>query len=81
MQYSTDNYQLCRLINLIQNRDNLTDESLADISAIVGDDEKAQQILTAAKMSSGTDISEIDLVCMGSFPLDDRTRDANELGS
>ena len=59
-----DNYQFAQLAVLIKNKSTLTPDKLDAIDAIVQDKEKAQQVLDAAKMSMGTDLSEIDMVSM-----------------
>ncbi|OLL21866.1 Nucleolar protein 56 [Neolecta irregularis DAH-3] len=57
-----DSQQYARLTRLIQNKSNLTDENLHDITALVGDDSAiAQSIIDAAKISMGQDISDVDL--------------------
>jgi len=57
-----DSQQYARLTQLIQNKSSLTDESLHDIAALVGDDATvAQSIIDAAKISMGQEISDIDL--------------------
>lgn len=62
-----DHYQYAQLATLIKNRNSLTEESLAAIEKITGDSESASQIVAAAKMSMGTDISEIDMINIDQF--------------
>ncbi|KAN0000838.1 hypothetical protein ACTFIZ_001273 [Dictyostelium cf. discoideum] len=57
-----------KLAKLIQNKKNLTEESLDEIKEIVEDNESlAKDVLSAAKASMGGDISQIDLVTVMHF--------------
>lgn len=53
-----DNNIFTKLVNLLETRENATDEMKEQISNIVLDDEKAQQVIDAAKISMGQDLSE-----------------------
>jgi RNA processing factor Prp31 len=44
VQVVPDNYMFARVAYFIGNKSNLTDESVAGIEEIVGDEEKAQQV-------------------------------------
>jgi nucleolar protein 56 len=56
-----DNTIYARLVNLFSaNRDNVTDELKDEIQSITLDEEKAQQIIDAAKISMGMDMNETD---------------------
>jgi nucleolar protein 56 len=57
-----DNYLYAKVVQYIKRRSNLTEESLPELTAIVGDEAKAQEILDASRSSMGTDISDIDMV-------------------
>lgn len=48
-----DNNIFSKLVHLLEKRDNITDEMKDDITSVVLDDEKAQQIIDAAKISMG----------------------------
>jgi len=48
-----DNAIFTRLVNQVQSRDGVTDEMKEQITNIVLDDEKAQQVIDAAKISMG----------------------------
>ena len=48
-----DNYQYARLVFLIGNKNELTEEKLPEIEAIVLDEAKARQVFDAAKTSMG----------------------------
>ena len=57
-----DNYLYARVTNFIRSRNELSEEKLEGITAILSDPEKANAILSASKSSIGMDISEIDLL-------------------
>lgn len=48
-----DNAIFSKLVLLMEKRDNITDEMKERITDIVLDDEKAQQVIDAAKISMG----------------------------
>ena len=48
-----DNIIFTKLINVLEKRDNITDDMKEQITDIVLDDEKAQQVIDAAKISMG----------------------------
>jgi len=48
-----DNNIFSKLVLLMEKRDNITDEMKERITDIVLDDEKAQQVIDAAKISMG----------------------------
>jgi len=48
-----DNHIFSKLVNFIEKRENINDEMKDDLTSIVLDDEKAQQIIDAAKISMG----------------------------
>jgi nucleolar protein 56 len=58
----SDNYTYCKLVLAIGDKKTLSDESLHDIAALVEDDEqKAKDIIEAAKVSMGMDITVQDM--------------------
>jgi nucleolar protein 56 len=58
----SDNYTYGKLVLAIGDKKNLTDDKLHDIAALVGDDEqKAKDIIEAAKVSMGMDVTPGDL--------------------
>eukprot|EP01024_Parvocaulis_polyphysoides_P019934 TRINITY_DN19128_c0_g3_i1.p1 TRINITY_DN19128_c0_g3~~TRINITY_DN19128_c0_g3_i1.p1 ORF type:complete len:543 (-),score=84.58 TRINITY_DN19128_c0_g3_i1:885-2282(-) len=63
----SDNYQFSRLVLVIQDKSKLTIEKLGEIQEILEDEDKAREVLEAAKASMGQDISEIDLVNISLF--------------
>jgi nucleolar protein 56 len=48
-----DNAIFTKLVNVLEKRDNINDEMKEQINDIVLDDEKAQQVIDAAKISMG----------------------------
>lgn len=64
----SDNGTYAKLVLAIGNKKTLTDDKLHDIAAVVDDDgEKAQDIISAARISMGMDITETDLIMVKSF--------------
>jgi len=62
-----DNNIFSKLVLLVEKRDNITDEMKDEILAIVLDDDKAQQVIDAAKISMGQDMSETDCLQIKRF--------------
>lgn len=58
----SDNFIFTKLVYLIEKRDNLTDDLKDEMVEILKDEEKAQQILEANKVSMGQDMSEADVL-------------------
>ncbi|TMW63150.1 hypothetical protein Poli38472_002091 [Pythium oligandrum] len=62
-----DNYVYARCASYIKNRNTLTEDKVDGLKSIVLDEDKAQQILHAARTSMGMDISEIDMINIDNF--------------
>lgn len=62
-----DNYIYAKAAQFVKDKSKLTDDSLSDLTEIVGEEEKAREIIEAAKASMGQDISVIDLLNIESF--------------
>jgi len=62
-----DNCIFTKLILFIEKRNNVNDEMKEQLTEIVLDDEKAQQIIDAAKISMGQDLSETDCLQIKKF--------------
>jgi nucleolar protein 56 len=62
-----DNIQYARLVKVIKNRSSITDETVSQIEEVLGDSEKAKQVVLAAKASMGQDISSYDMDCIQQF--------------
>ena len=56
----TDNTIYTKVVHMIRNRDGCTEDKLADIEALTLDEDKAREIVEAAKISMGTEFSEVD---------------------
>lgn len=67
IKIAPDNIQYARLVRVVRNKADLSEESLPAITAVVMDEAVAQDILDAARSSMGTDISEVDLVNIEGF--------------
>lgn len=62
-----DNSLFAKCAAFIQHKNTLSEEKLVQLEEITGDPEMAKQILDAARMSMGTDCSEIDMLNIVSF--------------
>jgi len=62
-----DQTKYARLVKLIRNKAELSEDNLPALEEITESAELAQEILDAARASMGTDIAEIDLVNIESF--------------
>ena len=56
-----------RLAQVVKDKSTLTEEKLPEMTEITGDEEKAKEILEAARSSMGQDISPIALINVDSF--------------
>jgi nucleolar protein 56 len=62
-----DNILFARVVHLLKGRENASEELLDSLEAIIGDQDKSKQVLQAAKVSMGTDISEVDMLSIIHF--------------
>ncbi|CAL0306757.1 unnamed protein product [Lupinus luteus] len=62
-----DNYLYAKLTKFIQDKSKLTEDSISDLTDIVGDEDKAKEIVDAAKSSMGQDLSPVDLINVQQF--------------
>ncbi len=62
-----DNNMYARVVNIVKNRKELTDELVEQLEEEVMDSAKAQAIIDASKSSMGMDISPIDLINIQMF--------------
>jgi len=62
-----DNLLFAKLVHLIKRRTNINEELKPQIEEITMDSTKAQQIVDAAKISMGMDISDIDILNIDQF--------------
>jgi nucleolar protein 56 len=63
----TDNAIFCKLVRLVERRDNVTEDFKDKITEVVLDEDKAQEIIEAAKISMGQDMSEADVLQVKKF--------------
>jgi len=63
----TDNYQYARCVRVIGNKSSASEDSLGPLTDVLGDEDKAREVVDAAKTSMGTDVSELDLANIDSF--------------
>lgn len=69
IQTVNDNYLFCKLAHHIKNKSSLSEESIPQLTEITGDEMKAKEIVDAARMSMGTDISEVDVINIDRFAV------------
>ncbi|CAA6667816.1 unnamed protein product [Spirodela intermedia] len=62
-----DNYLYAKIAKFVENKSNLTDEHIPALADILGDDDKAKEVVEAAKASMGQDLSPIDLINVQQF--------------
>jgi len=63
----TDQFQFARLTKIIGNKSGISEEHLPAMTEVLGDEEKAKEVLDASRASMGQDISEVDLVNIEQF--------------
>lgn len=62
-----DNIQYARVVGIIKNKTELSEDSLPILTDVVLDEIIAKEILDAARSSMGTDISDVDLININMF--------------
>ncbi|KAL6175020.1 hypothetical protein ACLB2K_051663 [Fragaria x ananassa] len=62
-----DNYLYAKLAKTIRDKSKLCEDQLEELTDIVGDEEKAKEIIEAAKASMGQDLSDVDLLNVQQF--------------
>ncbi|XP_074576939.1 nucleolar protein 56-like isoform X2 [Curcuma longa] len=62
-----DNYLYAKIAKLVENKSDLSEINIPELSELVGDEEKAKEIVEAAKASMGQDLSPIDLINVQQF--------------
>mmetsp|Transcript_19226 Transcript_19226/g.53943 ORF Transcript_19226/g.53943 Transcript_19226/m.53943 type:complete len:496 (-) Transcript_19226:645-2132(-) len=63
----SDNYLYARVALCVKNRAEFTKERLPELVEVVGDEEKAEEVMKAMNSSMGQDISPIDLINIQTF--------------
>lgn len=62
-----DNYLYARVALIVKDKGTLSEEKLPELTEVLGEEAKAQEVLDAAKASMGQDISPIDLINIETF--------------
>ncbi|PSR89540.1 Nucleolar protein [Actinidia chinensis var. chinensis] len=62
-----DNYLYAKVAKFIENKSELSEDKIPGLIDIVGDEDKAKEIVEAAKASMGQDLSPIDLINVKQF--------------
>ncbi|CAK7336674.1 unnamed protein product [Dovyalis caffra] len=62
-----DNYLYAKLAKFIDDKSKLAEDKLPELTDIIGDEDKAKEIVEAAKASMGQDLSPIDLINVQQF--------------
>ncbi|XP_042398273.1 nucleolar protein 56-like isoform X1 [Zingiber officinale] len=62
-----DNYLYAKIAKLVENKSDLSETNIPELSELVGDEEKAKEIVEAAKASMGQDLSPVDLINVQQF--------------
>jgi nucleolar protein 56 len=62
-----DNYTYAKVALAVKDKSTLTNDGLKMLTEITGDEEKAKEVIEAAKASMGQDISPVDLVNIEAF--------------
>jgi len=63
----TDNGIFCKVVRFVEKRENVTEDIKEELAELVLDEEKAQQIIEAAKISMGQEMSEADVMQVKKF--------------
>ena len=62
-----DNYLYCKCVLSIKDKSTLSDGHIIALAEIIGDEDKAKEVIEAAKASMGQDISPVDMMNIESF--------------
>ncbi|PIN21972.1 Ribosome biogenesis protein - Nop56p/Sik1p [Handroanthus impetiginosus] len=62
-----DNYLYAKVAKYVEDKSQLAEDKLPGLTDIVGDEDKAREIIEAAKASMGQDLSPIDLINVKQF--------------
>jgi nucleolar protein 56 len=63
----SENAIFSKLVHLIENRENVNEEMKEALSEVLLDEDKADQIIEAAKISMGQELSEADVLQIKKF--------------
>ncbi|CAM8977780.1 unnamed protein product [Rhodiola kirilowii] len=62
-----DNYLYAKVTKYIDNKAELSEDKIPELTEILGDEDKAKEVVEAAKASMGQDLSPIDLINVHQF--------------
>ncbi|KAF5732206.1 putative nucleolar protein nop56 [Tripterygium wilfordii] len=62
-----DNYLYAKIAKFIEDKAKLCEEKIPELTDIIGDEDKAKEVVEAAKASMGQDLSPIDLINVHQF--------------
>ncbi|CAN1127282.1 Nucleolar protein 56 [Linum perenne] len=62
-----DNYLYAKLAKFIEDKSKLSEDKLSELTEILGDEDKAKEVIEAAKASMGQDLSPVDLINVQMF--------------
>ncbi|CAN8321995.1 unnamed protein product [Cochlearia groenlandica] len=62
-----DNYLYSRVSKMIEDKSKLTDDHIPMLTEVLGDEDKAKEVVEAGKASMGQDLSPIDLINVQNF--------------
>ncbi|KAF8390613.1 hypothetical protein HHK36_025140 [Tetracentron sinense] len=62
-----DNYLYAKVAKFVENKSELSEEKIPGLADILGDEDKAKEIVEASKASMGQDLSPIDLINVQQF--------------
>ncbi|KAF9668000.1 hypothetical protein SADUNF_Sadunf15G0081300 [Salix dunnii] len=62
-----DNYLYAKLAKFIDDKSKLSEDKLSELTDLLGDEDKAKEVIEAAKASMGQDLSPIDLINVQQF--------------
>ncbi|KAL6552443.1 hypothetical protein OROHE_007807 [Orobanche hederae] len=63
----SDNYLYAKVAKYVEDKSQLSEDQLSDLTDVVGDEDKAKEIIEAAKASMGQDLSPLDLINVKQF--------------
>ncbi|XP_060167298.1 nucleolar protein 56-like [Lycium barbarum] len=62
-----DNYLYARVVKFVDDKSQLSEDKISALTEIVGDEDKAKEIVEAAKASMGQDLSPVDMINVNLF--------------
>ncbi|KAI4336292.1 hypothetical protein L6164_014836 [Bauhinia variegata] len=63
----SDNYLYAKVAKYIEDKSKLSEDKIPELTEIIGDEDKAKEIVEAAKASMGQDLSPVDLINVQQF--------------